>query len=141
MAVQACTLVQQIVSSGQQTAATNPSLAPFGLMYAWHGSYYLGGAAHQPAAWRRAAACMRLSGDNLSLQQVHPCFQQIGAAGAHGLAGILHTLLLACNCYTPAELLPDGDLLALVERATLALVEATFPSGNLPSSVGKEADK
>ena len=57
------------------------------------------------------------------------------------MCGILQTLLLACDFCEPAELLPGSDLLALIERATLALVDATFPSGNLPSSLGKETDK
>ena len=64
-----------------------------------------------------------------------------GRAGAHGLSGILHTLLLACDYYAPADLYPGVPLLALIEQATLALAEEAFPSGNLPSSLGKEADR
>lgn len=102
-------------------------------MYSWHGSYYLGGMASTAVRQRSLQpACISAS------TAVHACDW---FPGAHGLCGILHTLLLACDFWDPAQLLPGGDLLALTERATLALVAATFPSGNLPSSLGKETDK
>lgn len=65
----------------------------------------------------------------------------VGWPGAHGISGILHTLLLACDFYSPQELYPDADLMALIRQGTEALADITFPSGNLPSSLGNNSDR
>ncbi|KAK9904304.1 hypothetical protein WJX75_008885 [Coccomyxa subellipsoidea] len=62
--------------------------------------------------------------------------------GAHGVSGILHTLLLACNIYNPAELYPDLDLLNLIEKTTEALAaNLQGNSGNLSTAWGLDNDR
>ncbi|XP_071446285.1 glutathione S-transferase LANCL1 [Hetaerina americana] len=54
---------------------------------------------------------------------------------AHGISGILYTLLLA------REHLTDSELTELVRPTIDFLLSTSFPSGNLPSSLGREKDK
>lgn len=58
------------------------------------------------------------------------------------MSGILHTLLLACNMYNPAELYPDLDLLNLIEKTTEALAaNLQGNSGNLSTAWGSDNDR
>ena len=57
----------------------------------------------------------------------------VGAA--HGFAGILYLLL---KCY---KMLTEEELLTLVKPTVDYLLSIRFPSGNTPSSVGREHDK
>ncbi|XP_046390142.1 lanC-like protein 2 [Ischnura elegans] len=54
---------------------------------------------------------------------------------AHGIAGILYTLLLA------RDQLTDSELMELIRPTIDFLLDTSFPSGNLPSSLGREKDK
>ncbi len=63
-------------------------------------------------------------------------------AAAHGVSGILHTLLLACKMYDPAELYPGLDVPKLIEQSTVALAASLQGNnGNLPSTWGYEDDR
>jgi lantibiotic modifying enzyme len=57
---------------------------------------------------------------------------------AHGLAGITMTL---CQAFPELLELYPTDALNLVTDEIAGLVQVTFPSGNLPSSLGKDKDK
>ncbi|BDA45484.1 LanC-like protein 2 [Coccomyxa sp. Obi] len=60
---------------------------------------------------------------------------------AHGVTGILHTLLLACDVFDPRELFPGLDLLELIRQTTKVLAHEAMKSGNLPSSLGTDDDR
>ncbi|EIE20233.1 Lanthionine synthetase C-like protein [Coccomyxa subellipsoidea C-169] len=61
---------------------------------------------------------------------------------AHGVSRILHTLLLACKMYDPAELYPGLDVPKLIEQSTVALAASLQGNnGNLPSTWGYEDDR
>lgn len=55
--------------------------------------------------------------------------------GAHGLGGILYLLLQA------REYLTEGELKNEIEPSLKFLQKLKFPSGNFPSSLGRESDK
>ena len=62
-------------------------------------------------------------------------------AAAHGVSGILHTLLLACDVFDPSELYPGLDLLDLIRQTTEVLAHEALKSGNLPPSLGDNDDR
>ena len=68
------------------------------------------------------------------------CVQHVGMvyAGAHGLCGILLTLM---QCYPELEELYPGQAASLIMGGVDGLMGQTFPSGNLLSSLGSENDK
>lgn len=149
--MQVAAVVRQIVDEGRRAAGGHPSFAKFGMMFSWHDAYYLGGdLPHivclpcRPHFYAPSPPKVpREVGGQSKFSTYHTLtFKGNVGAGAHGLCGILHTLLLACDYYDPADLYTGSvPLLALIEQATLALVDEAFPSSNLPSSLGKEADR
>ncbi|CAL8470922.1 g10464 [Coccomyxa elongata] len=60
---------------------------------------------------------------------------------AHGVSGILHTLLLACDVCDPSELFPGLDLLELTRQTTEVLAHEALKRGNLPPSLGSDDDR
>lgn len=59
-------------------------------------------------------------------------------AGAHGVCGILLTLM---QCYPELEELYPGQASSLLANGVSSLLGQTAPSGNLLSSLGSENDK
>ena len=59
-------------------------------------------------------------------------------AGAHGVCGILLTLM---QCYPELEQVYPGQASGLLAGSVAGLLGQTLPSGNLLSSLGSEHDK
>ena len=59
-------------------------------------------------------------------------------AGAHGVCGILLTLM---QCYPELEEVYPGQASSLLADSVAGLLGQTLPSGNLLSSLGSEHDK
>ena len=59
-------------------------------------------------------------------------------AGAHGVCGILLTLM---QCYPELEEVYPGQASSLLADSVAGLLGQTLPSGNLLSSLGSEQDK
>ncbi|CAD7698222.1 unnamed protein product [Ostreobium quekettii] len=74
-----------------------------------------------------------------SFQLMYSWHDSFYLGACHGLAGILHILLMCPS--EVAQALPGGEGSALIQGGTAALVERCFPSGNLPSSLGNQEDR